>query len=125
MQSVTSNAVYQRLGTSKSVSITTNYQALVPNGNLQIHEVRNGVFYLNVTYRASSAVTIPARSVVFLIDSTFTLNVVFPLMKNFVLDMGYIRAMSATQNKNDIVNINEINLSAGAELSIVLACVVG
>jgi hypothetical protein len=125
MQSVSSNAVAQRLGTSKSVSITTNYQALVPNGNLQIHEVRNGVFYLNVTYRASSAVTIPARSVVFLIDSTFTKNVSFPLMKNFVSDMGYIRAMSATQNKNDIVNINEINLSAGAELSIFLACVVG
>ena len=125
MQSVSSNAVAQRLGTSKSVSITTNYQALVPNGNLQIHEVRNGVFYLNVTYRANSAVTIPARSVVFLIDSTFTLNVVFPIMKNFVLDMGYIRAASATQNKNDIVNINEINLPTGAELSIVLACVVG
>ena len=125
MKSVTSNAVAQRLGTSKSVSITTNYQALVPNGNLQIHEVRNGVFYLNVTYRATSAVTIPARSVVFLIDSIFTANVVFPLMKNFVLDMGYIRAISATQNKNDIVNINEINLPINAELSIVLACVVG
>ena len=110
------------IGNSFNVAYTNQYSSYCSeNANLQIHEVRNGVLYLNLTLLFSTATTINSGTVFLLLDKVLSANGIINIAIQGVPSFGYIRANSQVQTgKSDLIlrPPTSISISAGQEVNI-------
>jgi len=109
--------------TETNLAYTNQYSSYcAENGNLQVHKVKNGVLYINLTFLFSSALTFSSGSAFLVMDKVLTSNAIINVAINGVPYFGYIRAISYTQaGKSDIVlrpAEPSIEISAGKEVNI-------
>ena len=111
------------LATETNLAYTNQYSGYcAENANLQIHKVKNGILYINMTFLFSSALTFSSGNVFLVMDRVLTSNAIINVAINGIPYFGYIRAISITQaGKSDIVlrpAETSIVISAGKEVSI-------
>ena len=109
--------------TETNLAYTNQYSSYcAENANLQIHKVKNGILYINMTLLFSSALTFNSGSVFLVMDRVLTSNAIINVSINGIPYFGYIRSVSQIQTgKSDIVlrpAETSIVISAGKEVSI-------
>ena len=111
------------LASETNLAYTNQYSSYcAENANLQVHKVKNGVLYINMTFLFASALTFTSGSVFLTMDKVLTSNAIINIAINGIPYFGYIRAVSYVQaGKSDIVlrpAETSIVISAGKEVNI-------